>query len=130
MNRELKFRVWNKETKKWIHGPGNEVSLFGEMILLGGFLKGVKCEEINDCLPLQYTGMNDSSQKEIYESDIVEYSLGSGKLIYQDIIAWEHYGWVLLNYDGFENSATPLTYLPEIKVIGNIFDNPDLIRQP
>lgn len=70
MNRPIKFRVWHNAKKKWIHGPGDEVNLFGETILLGQFMP-VPIEELNDCVAEQFTGILDKNGKEIYEGDII-----------------------------------------------------------
>ena len=59
MNDNLKFRVYNTLTKTWVHGPGEEVYIFGEMILLGGFMKGIRVAELEHCVVLQYTGLKD-----------------------------------------------------------------------
>ena len=72
MTRPIKFRVYNTKQNKWVHGPDNEVNLFGETILLGGFMQNVPTAELNDCVALQYTGLNDKNGKEIYEGDILK----------------------------------------------------------
>ena len=73
MNDNLKFRVYNTLTKTWVHGPGEEVYIFGEMILLGGFMKGIRVEDLEHCVVLQYTGLKDRDGKEIYQGDLVKW---------------------------------------------------------
>ena len=67
-SRNIKFRVWNNETKAWIYGPGQEVNLFGEIIFLA---------DLNDCVALQFTGLLDKNKKEIYEGDRIRGSGGT-----------------------------------------------------
>jgi YopX protein len=69
--REIKFRIYNKKSMKWIHGPGHEVNLFGEVILMGYLLDKIPVAEINDCVALQYTGFKDKNGNEIYEGDFL-----------------------------------------------------------
>ena len=68
-SRDIKFRVWNSKTKTWVHGPGKEVNLFGELILFGEFMNK---SDVNECEALQFTGLLDSDGKEIYEGDIIK----------------------------------------------------------
>lgn len=134
MNREIKFRVWNKSTHKWVHGPNEEVHLFGECILLGGFMGGIKLMELNDCIALQYTGLKDKNGKEIYEGDIIlcpdlnppEYTNTLSIVEYHGS-CWSykdiHTNKVASIYDFIGMHDTD----NDGHVIGNIFENPELI---
>lgn len=135
MNRPIKFRVWNDKQKKWEHGPGQECNLFGEMILLGGFMR-VSLEELNDCIPLEFTGLKDKDGTEIYEGDILDLTNQPGKICYYLVT----YG-PRQYYSGF--TLTPLNkerktlsmefdfrYDTSFKVVGNEYDNPDMIIRP
>lgn len=135
-NREFKFRVFNKKTNQWVHGPNNEVNLFGEMILLGGFMLGVSIEDLNDCVVLQYIGLIDQDGKEIYEGDILrvnnnyisvirfgKYRNDEGVLCYGYFVQFnEFYGCDIIQYINFFQSYEKL------EIVGNIFDNPELLK--
>lgn len=139
MNREFKFRVWNKKTNKWVHGPGFEVNLFGEMILLGGFMMGISLEDLNHCILLQYVGLKDKNNKEIYEGDIVRTYEGHVSSIFKDYcqytageVAWVREGFSVCQRD---IGATPLCVYVTcdccpcgLEVIGNIMEHPELIN--
>ena len=130
--RTLKFRVYDKKENVWIHGPGKEVNLFGETIILGAFLEGVKLERLNDLVALQFTGLLDNNGKEIYEGDIVS----DGSII--DEHGCFHKAKVDFKYAGFvveainckcgECAIIPLSQEADnLKVIGNIYENPELL---
>lgn len=125
--REIKFRVYNTKTKQWVHGPNYEVNLFGECILLGGFMNKIPVLELNDCVPLQYTGIKDCNGVEIYEGDILNCDLVGGDdaqtVIFKD-------GIFTLDYltPGCYNLHDEITQMVGHRVIGNIFENTDLLK--
>ncbi len=125
MNRPIKFRVYNTKQNKWVYGPSNEVDLFGETILLGEFMQNVPPAEWNDCVALQFTDCHDSCNKEIYEGDIVQYNKG-------DIIRIGYVGFMagifFLNYPDETDEELGYLLVSNLKVIGNKFENPELLK--
>lgn len=130
--RKIKFRVYNTKTKSWIHAPNKEVNLFGEMILMGHFLDGVSIRDLNDCVALQFTGLKDSNDVELYEGDIVKTVLDDSLEDYEaeiDQIVYKNGSFVLKN-------ALHMKFLEEYmidgklfsEIIGNIFENPQLLN--
>lgn len=119
--RQIKFRIWDLKRKEWVHDTSNAVNLLGETIILGEILRRpddsmVRIEELNELVVMQFTGLKDKNGKEIYDGDIL---LDVTKEI--RVIDWE------------EGSLTPfgLEYyedLEDFKIIGNIYENPDLIK--
>ena len=107
--REIKFRAWDREIKKmtkpfspWQMADALSIRLFdGRMI------------------PMQYTGLKDKNGKEIYEGDIV-----SNNLKEQGIVKWEGIG-----FDWGDDFSKGKGDTDEIEVIGNIYENPELLIQ-
>jgi uncharacterized phage protein (TIGR01671 family) len=127
MNRQIKFRIWNSKTSEWVHGPGKEVNLFGEMILLGGFMKNIPLTDWDDCVILQFTGLKDSTGVEIYEGDILTWdgpydSQFSGNVIFNN--QYCKFSCISVNRD---SRPTYEILRCESRVIGNIFENKELI---
>lgn len=120
-NREIKFRVWNDKTKKWVHGPHEDssldgVNLFGETILLGDFMN-VPLKDLNDCIPLQYTGMQDKNGKEIFEGDLLRFKNPDAEK------------WQIADVRFVSGCFVPdiwITTVDSCEIIGNVFENPDL----
>lgn len=78
-----------------------------------------KAKEIRHDTLMQFTGMHDSNGREIYESDI----LGYGKNKAPHLVSWNNIK-ARWEWNTFQFSVTEL---PKLAVIGNIYENPELL---
>ena len=118
MNREIKFRGQQINTKKWVYGY-----LYRNKGLY------VICENIRyaEEEPIlldtvgQYTGLHDKNGKEIYEGDIAKYENMTGKIMFFN-------GSFILS-DLEETEEWELGVINEdIEVIGNVFEKGILLN--
>lgn len=70
----------------------------------------------------QYIGVRDKNKKEIYEGDIVKNEYG-----YIGIVKWECCSFVL-DWISWNASRDLYVWSSSVEVIGNIFDNPELLE--
>ena len=122
--REIKFRA--KHGKEWVYGDLHLLSKMPHIHTDPFTKKSINIETIG-----QYTGLKDKNGKEVYEGDIVK-SIG-GKIGYVVFLAQEM-GYVVVwdNCDtrlGHRNRGGGYGYDLSIEVIGNIYDNPELINK-
>lgn len=127
--RELKFRAWDTKDKCWVYGYETlgGFSLIGEVTLMGELGRPKLEKLLTDILFMQYTGLKDKSGKEIYEGDILrDADLDHWCVVFIDGSFW------LQNPDDQSNRNT-YDWLSDTgdwnhEVIGNIYENPDLIN--
>lgn len=128
-NRPIKFRVWDKKEKR-ILGVFGFGDLYGHSVGNVTFLFDGKDVDNHDFVFMQYTGLLDKDGKEIYEGDVVRF--------YDRVwrVDFEMAAFTLIglsehrNPDGsqFTNSDDLLgNYFKVLEVIGNIYENPELL---
>ena len=118
-----KFRAWDADFKKMIY----EFTRDGYSVdMQEGILEVGSCDGDGDyfALPLmQFTGLLDKNGKEIYEGDIIlSFEFCSEKFTVEFFMPYA--GFRLCN----KNNAYPMNYdQSNYKIIGNIYENPELI---
>lgn len=134
MNREIKFRAWDGK-KMYLpeYTDKEDFHLLADGTIVETHEYGVERHELtsrrgDNWKVMQYTGLKDKNGKEIYEGDIV------GGATHPQLIKWDtrtttQYGhgdstttvFIGFSYGDWGKTA------PEIEVIGNIYENPELL---
>jgi len=120
MAREIKFRAWDKTNKEII--PVNQLHWNDKRLTL------LKTYEL-----MQYTGLKDKEETEIYEGDIVKdygsRNYGKEKVLIREV---RFDDCKFIGHIKFKSGSSGASYLCEdciLKVIGNIYENPELINK-
>lgn len=125
--REIKFRAKNTDTKEWVYGYLADETYINNINTID-----LSSIEVDSDTVGQFTGLKDKNGKEIYEGDIlwasdgvIGYVKGGVRGYCYDVVfikhpageeCWSLYSTVMDDYPG------------KIKVIGNIHDNPELLK--
>ena len=129
MNREIKFRVWDIELQIWV----NNIGMKKDNILTNG-------TEKRFCV-MQYTGLKDKNGKEIYEGDLLtclnahdDYQSDVFKVTFEDgcfclrLLNTDTFATAISLRENISNSLISTDSEPIYNVIGNIFENPELLQ--
>jgi uncharacterized phage protein (TIGR01671 family) len=127
MNRQLKFRCWDKVNKKFV--PPSHIAINGNGILLitdSGMYEKLQnknyCNVDQEYVVQQFTGEYDKNKKEIYEGDIIRsYSA--------EFINENYEGEVVFVDATFDVKISDKEYAglwsgDDIEIIGSIFETP------
>lgn len=134
--REIKFRAWDQKEEKWLLGceyPNlGGFSMFGEMMIIGEYaslLSSYFPDRLKDIVLMQYTGLKDKNGVEIYEGDIISHKVYRDWKSKDVVFFNELLGKYELAHCGDENKNKDiLIYLSESEIIGNIYQNPELLK--
>ena len=120
MSREIKFRVWDKRHNSMEYI--NDLYWFEE--------NGIHDFNDDNYIFMQNTGLKDKNGKEIYDSDIVKVTWGSGKIVFYEVKYCESLGYhYLRDTKNKEDDDIICIYdYSQMDVIGNVFDNPELLK--
>ena len=127
MNREFKFRAWDKIDNKMYDIIG--YSKIGNYLIPNEKIVffNNKVSKISDCVIMQYTGLKDCNGKEIYEGDIDKYGYVVTYVADTNESLGMNCGWYLQRND-FESWSPLECDSNEIEIIGNIFETPRLAK--
>lgn len=127
--RKIKFRVWDKDNRKMMVGNNqygaDEPDFNREKSSAGAFTRLwealARITENERYVLMQYTGIEDITGKEIYEGDIVYSDVYNkcSEVFYDD-------GCFCVK---FLETITDLLCEVDCEVIGNIYENPELLKQ-
>ncbi|WP_314812249.1 YopX family protein [Fusobacterium pseudoperiodonticum] len=122
--REIKFRVWHKGKKIISEVFGIDI-LHKEIFFSNGDVDYCEISDFKYIELMEYTGLKDKNNKEIYEGDIVTLHNGKYKVIFNSKEAR-----FVLRDDEFEMNI-PFTNNnnKRMEVVGNIYENPELIKE-
>ena len=122
MMKEIKFRAYSKRTKKVYHVLA--IFFYQKVVKLSKTCgSGISfLEQIDDVVLMQYTGLEDKNDVEIYEGDIVRYFRNElAVIVYRD-------GGVDIRSLSWGDCEPLQRRLGEIEVIGNVYENPELLE--
>jgi hypothetical protein len=111
MNREIKFRAWT----------GNRFLDFEEIIACG-YTPWLS----KSLIWQQFTGLKDKNGKEVYEGDILKYEETGSFGVMTWLGKTAQFGFS----NGWANPVHGYANVNEAVIIGNIFENPELINHP
>lgn len=135
--RKIKFRAKRIDNGEWVHGIpipngfGNRTFMInlvlGDAVAYPFERLHEYCVEIDAETISQYTGLKDKSGVEIYEGDILYY-IPSDTSINNRIVEFESGAfWGTLIRSGFAKMLSDTNANSE--VIGNIYENPELLKE-
>ena len=142
--REIEFRGKDKNTGKWVYGfyleqdtynMGSKNTKKDLLIENAGLI--VQNSKYNSAIVIdketlgQYTGLKDKNGKEIFEGDIVSFNLKSDSEGRPNITGYIEYQTTFSGYRSmsFKGSFALDYNIKDIEVIGNIYDNPELLEE-
>ncbi len=112
--RTIKFRFWDVRDKEIIPWENINTEHLHYYLSL----------DENIVIPMQFTGLQDKNGEEIYEGDILTLpNMGKGT------IEWYHCGFILRLQSEIIWQELLFNVVGHYTIIGNIYQNPELIKQ-
>lgn len=105
MNRPIKFRAWDTYNKEWIYLEIENAN----QLWTDNWYTAEKLENLG-----QFTGLLDKHRNEVYEGDVIKINNGSS-----------HKKRAVKYTKGLHN--VPLAKFTVFEIIGNIYENPELL---
>lgn len=141
MNREILFRGKRADDGEWVYGnlfydpdlEQTQILYFEYDLTYYGEDRESKGGIVDSCTVGQYTGLTDKNGRKIFEGDIVRRSNRNGQKTISYVVEWcsDCCMFVLdcIDFDMEFDMDFTVYYGNEFEIIGNIHDNPELVRK-
>lgn len=135
MSREIKFRAWLKEDKKMVNVETMDFTDKSIQHLKKSEINNayiLRRESFDDVELMQYTGLTDKNGTEIYEGDIIKYKFPyDRRLIHISPVKFleTETSFGIKDRYGNEIPLYRITTGNFFEVIGNIYENPELLEE-
>ena len=114
--REIKFRAWDeKEGRMEYFSPFTKEYQYDDSLQLF----------VHRSIIMQFTGLHDKNEKEIYEWDLLKVTMGGDLQENPSIVEWNEIGWEPF----LEGVSDSYVRIDTCEVIGNICENPELLNK-
>ena len=132
--REILFRGKRLDNGEWVEGDlVHSVYKVGDTCV-GKFGCTLGMHQVDPSTVGQYTGLKDKNGKRIFEGDIIQYyerQLDGKDTPVCDVVAYTEGGFAVKSYflnNWLWDSVHGNIQLRDVEVIGNIHDNPELLK--
>ena len=135
MSREFKFRVWDSSINEYLQADQDNPYLYCKLGIsynLSDIMFFYARPKNNRWVVQQYTGLTDANDKEICEGDILKIDYNTfGNVIGQVIYEADHGGFIFQwkqnePNQNYINLNCDVAF--ESVIVGNIFENPELLK--
>ena len=135
--REVLFRAKGLDAGNWIEGSyAKKAYGVGEVLLNHVIItESGQPWEIDRATLCQFTGLHDMNGVRIWENDIVERDISrwyENPMLFQQIVTWDVNGYSLeptgVKHKTGKRKAPDEWSCDNVSVIGNIFDNPEMME--
>ena len=143
--REILFKAKRIDNGEWVEGFYAIVDdvhyIYSGSLCNGGLYVVAERFEVDENTICQYTGLTDKNGSKIWENDVVkkhfytDYDVCANSEEYVGVVKFTDCAWVIDTMRGKHICTRPIfeamAYSEDVKhfeVIGNIFDNPELLK--
>lgn len=129
---KMKYRVW---ITPW--GNDEPYMQYIEDLKLHVYIGNWERGGYKDAVFQQWTGIKNRKNKELYEGDVVEYNPDKTDIQRIGVVEWCDYynGWVIRDSECYPQSeygvyslTAPFLALNDVEIVGNVFENEDLLK--
>ena len=131
MSKEKKFRARTTELGTWHYGSNGVITQANEHPL-SEFFKLIEIGMLDSETIGDFTGLKDKNGKEIYDGDIIQFLLPDWTWSNPQMVQYCHSSFVTKSGNlwglGFDPDIVHDEKLEYLEVIGNIYENPELLE--